>query len=87
MPQTKETQLCADKNTAEGSEKKQQVPVVSSSKTDAAARGSSKVSDVTGLTTATKTSAVNSPAETARITTENDVAGKTEVREHHCCWV
>lgn len=85
MPQTKETQLSGDRNTAEGSEKKQQVPVVSSSKTDSAAKG--KVSDVTGLTAATKTSAINSAAETVRITTENDVTGKTEVREHHYCSV
>ena len=82
MPQTKETQSSADKNTAESSEKKQQVPAVSSSKTDPATKGSSKVSDVTGLTT-TKTSAISSPAEAVRITTENDVTGKTEVREHY----
>ena len=87
MPQSKETLSCADKNTAERSEKKQQVPAVSSSKTDSAAKGSSKVSDVTGLTTTTKTSAINSAAETVRITTENDVTGKTEVMEHRYYWV
>jgi len=87
VPQTKETQSSADKHTAESSEKKQQVPAVSSSKTDLAAKGSGKVSDVTGLTTTTKTSAINSPAETVRITTENDVTGKTEVREHRYYWV
>lgn len=87
MPQTKESQSSADKNTAESSEKKQQVPAVSSSKTDLAAKGSSKVSDVTGLTTTTKTSAINSPAETVRIATENDITGKTEVRERLYCWV
>jgi len=85
VPQTKETLSCVDKNSAEISEKKQQVPAVSSSKTDSAAKG--KLSDVTGLTTATKTRAIGSPAETARITTENDVTGKTEVREHRYCWV
>jgi len=82
VPQTKETQSSADKNIAESSEKKQQVPAVSSSKSDSAAKGSSKVSDVTGLTTTTKASAINSPAESVRITTENDMTGKTEVREH-----
>jgi hypothetical protein len=88
VPQTKETQSSADKNTAESSEKKQQVPAVSSSKTDSAAKGSSKVSDVTGRVNATKTSAINSPAETVRITTENDITGKTEVREHrYYYWV
>ena len=88
MPQTKETQSSADKNTAESSKKKQQVPAVSSSKTNSAAKGSSKVSDVTGLATATKTSAINSPAETVRITAENDITGKTEVREHrYYYWV
>jgi hypothetical protein len=42
---------------------------------------------VTGLTTTTKTSAINSAAETVRITTENDVTGKTEVMEHRYYWV
>jgi hypothetical protein len=83
VPQTKET----DKNAAESSDKKQQVPAVSSSKTESAAKGSSKVSDMTGLITTTKTSAISSPAETVRITTENDVTGKTEVREHRYDWV
>jgi hypothetical protein len=87
VPQTKETQSSADKHTAESSEKKQQVPAVSSSKTGSAAKGRSKVSDVTGLTATTKTSAINSSAETVRITTENDVTGKTEVREHCYYWV
>jgi hypothetical protein len=87
VPQTKETQSSADKNSAESSEKKQQVPAVSSSKTNSAAKGSSKVSDVTGLTTTTKISAINSPAETVRITNENDVTGKNEVREHCFYWV
>jgi hypothetical protein len=87
VPQTKETQSSADKNTVESTEKKQQVPAVSSSKTNSAAKGSIKVSDVTGLTTTTKTSAISSAAETVRITTENDVTGKNEVREHRYYWV
>lgn len=90
MPQTKETRPSADRNTAESSEKKQQVPAVSSSKTDSAAKGgggSSKVSGVTGPTTTTRTSAIISSAETVKITTETDVTGKTEVREHRYFWV
>lgn len=87
MPQTEETQSSADKNASDGSDKKQQVAAVSSSKTNSAAKGSRKVSDVTGLTSTTKTSAINSPAETVRVTTENDVTGKNEVRERCYYWV
>lgn len=79
MPQTKETTSAADKNSAESSEKKQQV--AANHKGSPAAKTNSKVS---GVTSAVKTSITNSTAEVLKVAVDSDLTGKTEVNDY-CC--